>query len=336
MDIIEMDTGGPGTYKPYITPGLYAAQIATIPAQTELLAVPGSVEDGILQVGGDVLLLMGSRNAAGGYVLTRIGTTIVDDIARRLFEDGIDAVLDIQTQYELAEAGLPITLVGSKIVDKSDKGTLDFKGAYGTYYREVFFYLPWLIANALNGRGNYASSETWYEYIFDPTSSDKIDLTGVPASDVAHRLLDRVWKYREFRGLDIESLRALLTDPATIALYKQDPFNPWAIARKRISAFQKAIVMAYVGNLLDWGDSLFTQFTMESVNEAMMLYIMASDILGPRLVELGDCGDGVSPENYATIGPLIDSSSEILIELETWTFGYRIAATRPLPVAIKY
>jgi hypothetical protein len=323
MDIIEMDTGGPGTFKQYITPGLYTEQIATIPAPTRLLAVPGSVEDGILQVGNDVLLLQGSVSNNGRYLLTRIGTTLVDEIARRLFEDGVDAVLDIKTQLQLAEAGLPITLVGSKITDGSNKGTLDFKGAYGTYYREVFFYLPWLIANALNARGSYESCHNWYRYIFDPTANEVISVTGLTPTEAAHRVLDRVWRYREFRGLDLVTLRDILTDPTAIAMYKREPFNPWAIARRRISAFQKAIVMAMVSNLFDWADSLFRQFTMESVNEAMMLYIMASDILGPRPVELGDCGEGVTPDNYQTIGPLIDSSSEILIELETWIIGWR-------------
>src|SRR5690606_16607418 len=111
--------------------------------------------------------------------------------------------------------------------------------------------------------------------VFDPTATEAIDVTGVPPAEVAHRLLDRVWRYREFRNLDLNHLRDVLTDPVAIALYRKDPFNPWAIARRRISGLQKVVVMRYVDNLLDWADSLFAQFTMESVNEAMMLYIMA-------------------------------------------------------------
>src|SRR5262249_6855147 len=156
------------TFKPYITPGLYAEQIAKVPSQTSLLAIPGSVEDGLLQVGNDVLLVLGSVDSSPNYILTRIGTTIVEDIARRLFDDGVNAVLDIQTQYQLREAGIPITLVGGRITDHSNAGKLDFGGAYGTYYQELFLHLPWLIANALNARGSYAASATWYEHIFDP------------------------------------------------------------------------------------------------------------------------------------------------------------------------
>jgi hypothetical protein len=322
MDIIQLEAG----LKPFLQIGLYAEQIATIPADAQLLALPGSEEDVLLQVGSDVLLLQGSVTDDAGYVLRRLGTTLVEDIARRLFEDGLDKLLDTQTQLALAEAGLPITRVGSRIEDRSNKGRLDFTGPYGIYYRELFFHIPFLIANALNSRGRFESAQRWYHYVFDPTATEAIDVTGVPAGDVAHRLLDRVWRYREFRGLDVTRLRDTLTDKVAIALYEQDPFNPWAIARRRISAFQKAIVMKYVDNLLDWADSLFTQFTMESVSEAQMLYTMASDVLGPRPAKLGDCGAGVEPNTYETIGPMVDGSSEILVELETWIVGARVSA----------
>ena len=34
--------------------------------------------------------------------------------------------------------------------------------------------------------------------------------------------------------------------------YQDDPFNPHAIARLRLNTYQKAIVMKYIDNLLDW------------------------------------------------------------------------------------
>ncbi|MFD0635086.1 hypothetical protein ACFQ9X_29665 [Catenulispora yoronensis] len=76
------------------------------------------------------------------------------------------------------------------------------------------------------------------------------------------------------------SLKAVLTDSAALDAYRNDPFNPYAIARLRPVAFQKAVVMQFVDNLIDWGDSLFAQDTTESINEATMLYVLASEILG--------------------------------------------------------
>lgn len=332
LDVIEMDAAG---LKPYLQDGLYHIQIASVPSTADLLAVPGNEVDGLIQSGNDILLMQGSAKSDGRYILRRLGTTLVREVARRLFEDGVDSLLDTSTQYALAEAGIPIALVAGRVDNRANTGKLDFGGPYGTYYRELFFQIPFLIANALNSRGRFAAAQHWYQYIFDPAATEVIDTTGVPAAEKAHRLFDRVWRYREFRGLNIEKLRDVLTDPAALALYKKDPFNPWAIARRRISAFQKTIVMRYVDNLLDWADSLFRQFTMESVNEALMLYIMAQDILGPRPVELGNCGNVGEHMNYEQIGPLVDGSSEILVEMETWILGYRVRKIRDSYVAPK-
>jgi hypothetical protein len=40
--------------------------------------------------------------------------------------------------------------------------------------------------------------------------------------------------------------------------------------------------MKYLDNLIAWGDNLFQQDTVESINEATMLYVLAANILGPR------------------------------------------------------
>ena len=69
---------------------------------------------------------------------------------------------------------------------------------------------------------------------------------------------------------------------AQIKTYLSDPFDPHAIAAFRHIAYQKAIVMAYIDNLLDWGDMLFREYTHESINEARMLYILAYELLGPK------------------------------------------------------
>ena len=169
------------------------------------------------------------------------------------------------------------------IEDAVNAGKLDFTGPYGVYYREIFFHIPFLIAHHLNSQGKYAEAQKWYHYIFDPTSSELIDDDpDLSDAENAARKKDRNWRYLEFRGHDMAALRAMLNDPATTETYKRDPFNPHAIARLRLGAYQKCIVMKYIDNLLDWADDLFAQFQMETVNEATMLYITAADILGQR------------------------------------------------------
>ena len=75
--------------------------------------------------------------------------------------------------------------------------------------------------------------------------------------------------------------------PAQINTYLDDLANPHAIAALRPIAYRKTIVMAYVDNLLDWGDALFRQYTRETINEARMLYILAYDLLGQKPQNLG-------------------------------------------------
>jgi hypothetical protein len=142
---------------------------------------------------------------------------------------------------------------------------------------------------------------------------------GVSAADRQRLLRDRVWRFLQFRDLSVPKLRDILTNPDTLEVYRKDPFNPHAIARLRLSAYQKSIVMKYIDNLLDWGDSLFAQSTRESVAEAHLLYILASDILGDPPQELGPCSESaVAPRDYQTIAPSLGSATDFLIEIETF------------------
>ena len=277
----------------------------------------GSYTDAIIDVRGDIFLLQ-AVPPDGHYQLRRLGTTVTDEIAMALANADLRHLLDVAFQEMLQEAPPPLTSLHGSVKDVTQKaatymladGTvikrpIDFSGLWGGYFRELFFHIPFLIANHLNSQQRFSACQRWYHYIFDPTSPD---------TDA-----DRVWRYREFRGRKPETLRQMLTDEAALAAYRQDPFNPHAIARLRLSAYQKAIVMKYIDNLLDWGDALFTEFTMESVNEAMMLYVMAADILGPRPAEVGDCGEGrISPKTYAAIEQLMSQTktADFLIEME--------------------
>ena len=63
---------------------------------------------------------------------------------------------------------------------------------------------------------------------------------------------------------------------------RNKPFQPHAVARTRHLAYQYCVVMKYLDNLIAWGDHLFQQDTVESINEATQLYVLAANILGER------------------------------------------------------
>lgn len=243
--------------------------------------------------------------------MVRLSSTLADPLGMKLMNEGIDAFLGLQTQ-KLTEEGTTVAFTKTaELMPAFDNPQhIDFRQSSGEYYRELFFHIPFLIANHLNANGKFKEAKYWYEKIFNPTAAE---------DDNSDKPTERNWQYIEFRNLHIDSLKEILTDTAAIAKYKADPFNPHAIARLRLNAYQKSVVMKYIDNLVDWGDQLFTQDTMESINEATMLYILAADILGKRPASLGKCE--TVPESALTYNEIkddIEAGSEFLIQMENW------------------
>ncbi len=297
-------------------------QIGSLERGSSVQIINGIFSDAIIDSQGDLLLLQGSTVEGNEFIVKRIGTTLSETLTRTLFTSGIETTLSIETQKKLKEAPVPINITPGKIENLVASDKIDFKGAYGNYYREIFFHIPFLLANHLNSQGKYAEAQKWYHYIFNPGANEVIDFStpGLTSAQKKKMALDRNWQYLEFRDIDTQKLRDQLNDKEAIEVYKKDPFNPHAIARLRMSAYQKCIVMKYIDNLLDWGDQLFSQDTMESINEATLLYVIAKEILGDRPAQIGDCGEGkANPKTYENIQPLLNSGSEFLAELESYT-----------------
>jgi hypothetical protein len=164
-------------------------------------------------------------------------------------------------------------------------------GPYANYNWELLYHIPVMIAVHLSNNQRFNEAQKWFHLVFDPTSTDQT----VPPPM-------RYWKCLPFRNnqsiLDINSLLQLLSTPNSglssaqqaikanvLTGYDamlQDPFSPHAIARTRISAYQSYVVMKYLDNLIAWGDSLFMQDTIETINEATLCYVLAANILGPE------------------------------------------------------
>lgn len=223
------------------------------------------------------------------FRFTRLNTFVVNNLSEILLGEGIDGLLDLRSQYlnepdfgNLASVD-DRRIIAPKYRPLPDGSTgfdnrIDFKGAYGIYYEEIFFHIPFLIANQLNANQKFEEAQTWYHYIFNPTSQESAQESPVGMNHTS----DRYWQYRPFRNLSLETLTELLTDETALDAYRKDPFDPHAIAQLRINTYQKAVVMKYIDNLLDWGDSLFRQDTRESINQAIQLYVLAFNLLGER------------------------------------------------------
>jgi Tc toxin complex TcA C-terminal TcB-binding domain/Neuraminidase-like domain/Hemopexin/Salmonella virulence plasmid 28.1kDa A protein len=105
-----------------------------------------------------------------------------------------------------------------------------------------------------------------------------------PEAEARRSLLERV----EMIKLLDRQYKLLTGDrKGLLDAYRDDPFDPHRIAALRPAAYRRTVVMAYIDNLLNWGDLLFRQYTGESIDEARMLYIFAYDLLGPRPYDTG-------------------------------------------------
>lgn len=297
-------------YESHLTP---QEPVATLRVGGNLEPCYGADFSAVLEVGSDNLLLAGSPWSGLSYDIHRLGSTLTGTLAETLFCTGIDGLLDTEYQLQLAERPLPVTpATGDTVPSLVDlTKSLDYAGAFGVYYREVFFHIPFALASALHAKGDYAAAQRWLHKLFDPAGAP------LPSDDVP---LDRVWRYRELRGLGVETLRSKLSDATALAAYESDPFNPYAIARLRLTAFQNAIVMKYLDVLLDWGDSLFSQFTRESVNEATLLYVLVADLLGERPQPVGDCLEG-KVETYEDVRETILAAERSLSATTNTTLG---------------
>lgn len=196
---------------------------------------------------------------------------------------------------------------------------LDFtsSGAYSVYNWELFYHVPLTIAIHLSKNQRYEDAQRWFHFIFDPTDN----------SDGSTP--ERFWKVKPFQFTEVKQIEDILvnlssrTDPMlmqdtinSIGAWKDSPFRPHLIARYRQTPFMFKAVMAYLDNLIAWGDDLFRQDTGETINEAMQIYVLAALVLGERPQAVPKKGS-IAPLTYASRRDKWDEFGNTLEKLES-------------------
>ncbi|HSH82281.1 MAG TPA: hypothetical protein VLA19_27450 [Herpetosiphonaceae bacterium] len=201
------------------------------------------------------------------------------------------------------------------------KADVDFAsgGPYSLYNWELFFHAPLLIADRLSKNQRFEEAQRWFHYIFDPTDTS------------AEPVPQKYWRTKPFfettqAGYQKQQIQQLLqllasgsTDPELVRQvreWRKSPFNPHVLARLRTTAYQKTTVMKYLDNLIAWGDQLFRRDTIESINEATQLYVLAADMLGRRPEDIGPRAQPRA-QTYSTLEPKLDSFSNALVAAES-------------------
>jgi len=196
--------------------------------------------------------------------------------------------------------------------------------AFANYNWELFFHIPMMVARRLRVNQRFEAARRWLHFVFDPT-----DGTG------------QYWKTKPLAKTPTESLQEWIDRlvggdkdvEAQIAEWKDHPFEPHRIARMRLTAYKKYVVMEYLELLLDWADNLFAADTIEKINEATLLYIMAGHLLGKRPVALPE-PDRPRALSFADMRSKLDALSNLVVETENLFPHYSSATAAPSPQAV--
>ncbi len=184
----------------------------------------------------------------------------------------------------------------------------ELKRPYALYNWELFFHTPMMLADALSKAQQFEEAMKWYHFVFHPMADGEDD--------------KRFWQYRPFKEIDSQHIldkifNTLQPNKANgpISEWRNKPFMPHVVARSRPVAYMKWVVMKYLDNIIAWGDYLFRQDTIESINQATQLYVMAYHILGQRPQFIPKRGK-IKAQTYKSLLGKWDAFGNAVVELE--------------------
>ena len=261
-------------------------------------------------------------------LISRLNTSSLSGVMDPAWQSALEAAAPNQNFFDLYNATADVPVHPKKELDVSPLGP------YSNYNWELFFHLPLTIAVHLSKSQRFAEARRWFHFIFDPTNPDTS--VAPPA---------RYWKFLGFRTQnlgqrieDIVRLLSKLTDPNNPQSADADawanahhayqaildhPFQPHAVARARPLAYQYYVVMKYLDNLIAWGDSLFQQDTIETINEATQIYVLAANLLGEQPERVPRRG-AVKPQSYADLRGSLGTIGNAMVDLEA-QFPFNLA-----------
>lgn len=197
----------------------------------------------------------------------------------------------------------------------------DLDSPVGIYNWELFFHGPMTIADRMRRAQRFDLAIDWFHTVFDPTS-----IESVVTSDSDERAWHRAqspWRTQplydaapamlaRFRKLVAATPDAADDDfarlSAQLRVWRNHPFEPHKIAEVRPLAYQKWVVTRYIDTLIEWGDHLFRQDSIESITEATQLYLIAQQVLGDRPMTTPTPPDVVEPVPTQTFESLENGS----------------------------
>jgi hypothetical protein len=220
-----------------------------------------------------------------------------------------------------------------QIPDKSDafgadkKATYhELKRSYSIYNWEAAFHAPMQLVDRLLKSQQFEQALKMCHYIFNPYEEGTVK--------------ERFWQFLPFKVVDAKNVLEKLflslqpntpdTVDGQINEWRDNPFQPHVIARSRPSAYMKWVVMKYIEILIAWGDYLFRQDTIETLNQATQLYVLAAHIYGPRGQLIPKRGK-IQPQTYNSLLDKWDAFGNAMVELE---LAFPFSNQTPYPIVV--
>jgi hypothetical protein len=243
-----------------------------------------------------------------------------------LYKHGVGAMMARDEQLKTTEFDFDATFGPNEavVVEPYPIEDVDFTsdGSYSLYNWELFFHSPLMIAKRLASEQRFEEAMVWYHRIFNPTGT----LEGTAPQNYWVTKPFFLATDADYVAQRIDTLLNNVADPASperhelefaIDQWRIKPFRPHVVARFRTVAYQRAVVMNYIGTLIEWGDYLFRQDTMESITQATQLYILADKLLGPKPRTVPSPVE-VTAQTYSQLVADFDAFGNALVELENF------------------
>lgn len=159
--------------------------------------------------------------------LIPINTDTLPTFIHLLAKEGVNALLRPAMQY-LPEEKPPVVAGVNLLLPETN--LMNFSGAFGAYFWEIFFYAPYYVAEKLRTANKYPAAEKWYQYIFDPTNQ---------ATPVAYWPLNRTFndQFPNLTGREAAIPSGLTASSEEIPFFSNKPRNTWKLNPENKSYF---------------------------------------------------------------------------------------------------
>lgn len=185
---------------------------------------------------------------------------------------------------------------------------------YSIYHWEVGCHAPMLLMNKFLATQQFEQALQVAHYVFDPFA--KRSSPPEPGD---------IWRWLPFKNVLPENALEVLfaklrpnarnEEGSPIETWRDNPFQPFVVARSRRQAFMRWFAVQYIKILIEWGDYYFMQNTLETIPFAIQLYVRASHIYGPRPQKIPQRGKKQS-QTYNSLLNKWDGFGNAVVQME--------------------